>query len=61
MQNELDIEALKVELADKRAMLADLESGKNWLPNPWEGREAGLRRRIADLESTVEKGDASRP
>ena len=55
MQDRPDIEALKVELADKKAILADLESGKfpSGLGQPFEDREAALRRKIAEIESLL--------
>ena len=60
VQNQVDIESLRSELADKKAMLADLEAGKISLGAPFEDREAGIRRRIAVLESEIRKYDAAR-
>jgi hypothetical protein len=60
VENQVDIKSLKSELADKKAMLADLEAGKISLGSPFEDREAGIRRRIAVLESLIKKHDAAR-
>lgn len=49
-----DLGALTAELTRRKAQLADLESGKNWLPME---REAAVRRRVAELELMIEKGD----
>lgn len=55
MQGRPDIEALKVELADTRAMLADIESGKNSPCGSFGNREIGIRQdrenRITNQES----------
>jgi hypothetical protein len=45
-------EALKTELARRKAQLCDVESNKTWLPLE---REAALRRRVAELEYLMEK------
>lgn len=51
IKKQLDgIEALKTELARKKARLDDLESDRIWLPAE---REAALRRRVAELESLI--------
>ncbi len=57
MRNERDIEVLKAELADKKAILADLESRKIWLPLE---TKIALRRRIAELEISIENIDSRR-
>lgn len=62
MQNRLNIEALKAELADKEAMLADIRSGKIpfGLGHPSEGREAAIQRRIIELKSQIGGQNAPR-
>ena len=60
MQNQLDLEALKAELADKKALLADIESGKITLGSLFENREVGIRRRISAIELQIRRLDASR-
>jgi hypothetical protein len=50
-----DFEALRQELADKEAILKDIETRGIPLGNPWENREAVLRRRIAELKTKIEK------
>jgi len=51
MQNQSDIETLKAELADKEAMLADLESGE--IHHGLENRQTELRRRIEQIKSAI--------
>jgi hypothetical protein len=60
MRDPPDIEALKAELADKKAMLADIESGKISLGSPFENRQIDIRRRIAQIESQIRMHDAHR-
>jgi ribosomal protein L29 len=62
MQQELDTEALKAELASLEAMLADLESGKipEGLGNPFENRQADIRRRIDQIKSKIRGKNAPR-
>jgi len=61
MHDQHDLEALEAELADKKAMLADLESGRISLGGPFENRETGVRLRIEELERQIRvKKNASR-
>ncbi len=60
MQDPPDIEALKADLADKKAILADIESGKHSLGGSFENREIGIRRRIAEIESQIMKAESRR-
>jgi hypothetical protein len=53
VQDQSDVETLKAELADKKIMLADIESGKVSLGGPFENREAAVRHRIAEIESQL--------
>jgi hypothetical protein len=60
MQECPELEALKAELADKKAMLAIIECGDVSLGGSFEDRDAGLRRRIAELELQLKKLDSHR-
>ena len=62
MQNNPNLEALKAELADKEAMLADIRSGKIpfGLGHPSDGREAAIQRRIDELKFQIRAHDAPR-
>jgi hypothetical protein len=53
VQDQSDVETLKAELTDKKIMLADIESGKVSLGGAFENREAGVRHRIAEIESQL--------
>ena len=58
MQDQDDIEALKAELDDKKAMLADLDTFAVTLPSEQVER---LRMRVAALEAHIKQINASRP
>jgi hypothetical protein len=62
MQDDLDVEALKAELASLSAMLVDLELGKipHGLGNPFEDRDrqAVIWRRIEKIKSKLRGGSA---
>jgi len=64
MQDQLDIEALRGELASLTAMLVDLELGKipHGLGNPFEDcdRQAVIWHRIKKIKSTLRGGGAHR-
>lgn len=53
MQDKADLEALEAELADKEAMLADLEFGIVSLGGAFEDRVSGVRRRIVELKERI--------
>jgi hypothetical protein len=61
MKSKAEIETLRAELADKKAMLMDIQSGKVTLGAPYEDREANIVRRIAEIEAQLRKCDAPRP
>ena len=51
-QKQPGIEALKAEFADKKELLADLDSGVISFPgSAFENREANARRRVDELEA----------
>ena len=59
MRDQTYIESLKAELADKKAQLADVDSGQISLGGPFEeNREAGIWRRITEIELQLRKRDA---
>ena len=53
MQDSLTVEAMKTELADKKAMLADIEAGKVSLGIVFDNRVANLQQRVAELETQI--------
>ncbi len=57
MQDQADIEALRAELNDKKAMLADLDAGKIRLSPE---RVANFRTRVAALEAHIRRINADR-
>ena len=57
MQNQSDVEALKAECADKKALLADIDVGKVTLPPE---QVASLRMRVAALEARIKQINADR-
>lgn len=57
MEDHADIEAMKAELADKKAHLAALDSGSVTLPPE---RIAAFRERVARLESEIRRRNAAR-
>ena len=60
MPTPADYQRLREELADKEALLKEIEAGKITLGNPWEGRADNLQRRIAELKSMFEKKHSPR-
>ncbi len=60
LQGTPETEVLRAELAEKKAMLADIRSGNLTLGRPFEDHEVGIQRRITELENLIIGHDAPR-